>query len=72
MEEKTKNKYKALVDTKLSQVKFPFFILKGDSLIFEEDVTFNNIKELLDYIETGMTEEEKEEAREDHIAGDQP
>ena len=60
------------VETKLSEIKFPFYVLKNDCLVFERSTHFNNRQELSDYIETGMTEAEREEAREDHIAGDQP
>ena len=60
------------VETKLSEIEFPFYVLKNDCLVFERNITFNNRQELLEYIETGMTEEDKDEAREDHIAGDQP
>ena len=60
------------IETKLGEIKFPFYVLKNTCLVFERNITFNNRQELLEYIKTGMTEAEREEAREDHIAGDQP
>jgi len=60
------------IETKLGEIKFPFYVLKNTCLVFERNITFNNRQELLEYIKTGMTEAEREEVREDHIAGDQP
>jgi len=61
-----------LIETKLSEIKFPYYVLPGDWLIvdFDQKITFNNREDLLDYLETGITEEEKQDLRDDHIEGD--
>jgi len=62
------------------KIYFPLYVLKGDELhteekkivTFDRKMTFKNKEDLENYLKDGMTEAEREEAREDHIAGDQP
>lgn len=50
---------KSPVEINISEITYPLFILKGDCLVFDEDVSFHSVQDLLDYIETGMTEEQR-------------